>query len=1002
MDRAGMDESTFWSGSWEGAGLAAGSWAAAQAGNTARAASEADTVETPIGRRYPNPITTVRCIPRRRFGSMFLAMNPNPLGPEELRAIRTMARTGAILGWILLAIIVLSSMLGPYTDWLWFTQDVRLPQVFTATYSLRGQLFLGALLVSWALLHFSLNRALKVSMVFIERPGNLERMMMPAIRWMDTKGPTFFRFFSFVVAFLVAGGFSHNWMPWVLARNAVPFERTDPMYGRDLSFFVFQLPWWKTLADAAFGLLLVTLLLTAALYAGIQAMALFARIELGRPQIRTHLSLLIGGLIVALGVRIVLGSYEAGLVPGTQFTGAGYAASFQARMQMAVGWIAVGLGVLTLATVRTERPFRVPAIGGGVVAGLAVILLGVVPSILQAVVVNPDKLNKEGPYANRAIQSTRWAYMLDQIEIKDMSVSSQPTRAEVDAARPTLDNMRLWDPEIYRQSIENIQGLRPYYTFHDVDIDRYEIDGKKRMVMLAPRDIRLEGLSANARTWVNQRLQYTHGYGVVMSPVNASTEMGQPTFLMRDIPTISTGPKLEQPRLYFSDFRDSWGNATSEYAIVNTNVEEFDYPQGERAAEHRWTGDRGIRLASPLVRGLFALRLGDGNLMVSGNITPNSRLLLRRSILERAQAVFPFLLFDQDPYIVVSEGRARWILDAYTATNQVPYSYRIGGARGLNYLRNSVKIVIDAYTGDMRAYQFAEEPLIQAWRKIFPGLIQARDAFPAGLEGHIRYPEDLLQVQSIALQEYHVTEPIAFLNNGDAWEIGSERGLSGSNETMRPYYVQMVLPGQKEEEFLQIIPFTPRSKPNMSGWLAAKCDPKEYGRLLLYRYTRGTLINGPAQMEAIFNQDRVVADINRQFNNEQSQILVGNLLVVPIGNSVMYVEPLFLRSRTSGIQAPPELKKVILAFQNKVVVGDTYEEAKRLLFSGTPAAQTPSSQGEPQPATSPSQATETGRATRALQLFQQADQALRGGDFARYGDLQKQLKAELEALVEER
>jgi uncharacterized membrane protein (UPF0182 family) len=398
------------------------------------------------------------------------------------------------------------------------------------------------------------------------------------------------------------------------------------------------------------------------------------------------------------------------------------------------------------------------------------------------------------------------------------------------------------------------------------------------------------------------------------------------------------------------------------------------------------------------VRALFALRLADGNLLVSGNIDGNSRLLIRRGVLERATAVYPFLKFDADPYIVISEGRLRWILDAYTTTAMIPYSSRIGlGPSGINYIRNSVKVVVDAYTGEMDAYQFEDEPIIRTWQKVYPGLIKSRAEFPKALEKNIRYPEDMLRIQATGLSEYHVTDPVAFLNNGDAWEIASERGLSGAQETMRPYYVLMVLPGEKKDEFLQILPFTPRTKPNMSGWLAAKCDPEDYGKLLLYRYTKGSLVNGPAQMEAIFNQDRIVADINRQFNNEQSQILVGNMLVVPIGSSVMYVEPLFLRSRTAGIQAIPELKKVILAFKNKVVVGDSYEEAlQKLLAGGAPTIATKGD--KPSTPEKPANA-EDAAAQEALRVFNAADQALKAGDFAKYGDLRKQLKVQLERLA---
>ncbi len=929
-------------------------------------------------------------------------MNPEMNNPEDLRAFKGLMRVGSLITWLLLGLILVLSFVGPYTDWLWFVQDAKKPQAFTASYTYRGQLFLLSFLPTWALFHWSLQRAMKTSMVYLQRPDNLGRLLVSnAIRVVQVKGPGIVRFAAPAIALLSALGFSANWMLWMMSRSAVPFGKTDPTYGMDLSFFVFHLPWIRAVLEFAFGTIFFATALTVLLYAGMQALAMFAKIELGRPHIRQHLSALCGVLILLFGLRIGLRGYEAGFFTGTQFTGAGFAASRQAQMQFVMGGLTVLLGLATLASFRSERGYRVPAVGGGVLALLGVILLGAYPSVLQALAVNPDKLNKEGPYAKRAIESTRFAYGLDRIEVRDVQVSDRPSALEVQSARATLENMRLWDPDIYRQTIEGVQGLRPYYTFHDVDLDRYELDGRKRLVMLSPRDIRIEGLSENAGSWVNQRLQYTHGFGVVMSQVNQSTEMGQPTFVMRDIPTVSTGPKLNEPRLYFSDFRNGWGEPASQYAVVNTKVQEFDYPGETGTVEHRWASTRGIAMSSPFVRALFALRLADGNLLVSGNITPESRLLIRRSVLERARAIYPFLKFDADPYVVIAEGKLKWILDAYTTTSMIPYSSRVGqGDSSLSYIRNSAKVVVDAYTGDIDAYQFEDEPIMRAWQKVYKGLVRPRSEFPKSLEAHIRYPEDMLRIQSLAMAEYHVTDPVAFLNNGDAWEIASERGISGAQETMKPYYVLMVLPGQKKEEFLQILPFTPRTKPNMSGWLAAKCDPQDYGRLLLYRYSKGALVNGPAQMEAIFNQDRVVADINRQFDNEQSQIQVGNLLVMPIGNSVMYVEPLFLRSRTAGISAIPELKKVILAFKNKVVVADTYEEALGKLFGGKEAGIPIPPSGTGEPSTPPqAEAPEQKEARAALQIFRDADQALKDGDFAKYGELRTRLKDQLERLA---
>ena len=549
---------------------------------------------------------------------------------------------------------------------------------------------------------------------------------------------------------------------------------------------------------------------------------------------------------------------------------------------------------------------------------------------------------------------TRYAYGLgiDKITLKDWELENTPTQEQITASKATLDNMRLWDPYVLQQALEGLQSFKQFYTFNDVDIDRYVIGGKQTMVMLSPRDMQFSGLPEQAKNWANERLRYTHGYGLTISQVDKVTVDGQPDLLTSNMPVVSTPDiPVTEPRIYFSNTHDATKQPEDEYALVDTGQPEFDYPTaGNSSAVHQWTGDRGVPIGGLLSRIAFSVLLGDGNLLISGNIRSNTRLLMRRNVLERAGKIYPFLQFDGDPYIVVNKGRLIWILDGYTTTDMVPYSERLTTSTGsFNYIRNSVKLTVDAYSGEAAAYAVEkDEPILQAYRQIYPGLVKDMSELPSGLEEHFRYPEDLFQTQCQQLLNYHVTDPTVFLTNSDAWDIARERDLQGDKAPIKPYYVQLQLKHEPRPQFQLILPFTPNKKPNMSGWLTAQCDKGVYGQMTLYRF-KGPLPKGPELMEADFSSTPAISYINRQYRNDQSDVIVGNLLVIPIGKSVMYSESLFLQSKTSGIQSVPRLFRVILALNDKVVVGETYADALKQLFpatSGAPPTAAPAESGE--------------------------------------------------------
>ncbi|AIE86861.1 UPF0182 family protein [Fimbriimonas ginsengisoli] len=922
--------------------------------------------------------------------------------PElDIAQVRKAVRVGSILLGILVVAGILFSTVKPYTTYLWFAHDVRQPQIFSIGYSARGWLFLASFGIAWVVLYANLHRALGVTLVFLRAPETSGQVLIAnTVQWIQQRGRSILWYGAPAFAFFTAVGFSNEWNTLLLWRNGGSFGVKDPMYGLDIGFYVFTLPWYRAVVNGVFSLFLLTTVLCIGVYVGLQALSSLAKIELSRPGFRWHVSGLLGATLLVFAAQTWLKTYEAGLIDSGQFTGAGYAAA-QAVVAARIFAVLVALlGVATIVFARVGKPYGIP-MGGGI--GVVIFYAGgvvIYPWLVQRLAVDPNRLAKEAPYAARAIKMSRYAYGLDKIETRDFDVQKSPSAEEIKASGDTLANMRLWDPEVLKQSLQRLQAIRPYYSFSDVDIDRYQIDGKQTMLMLSPRDIDLDGLDAGARNWTNERLRFTHGYGVDVSQVNAATADGQPALLAQDIPQ-RTNPNLPitQPRLYFSDLRDASLNPVDEYAIVNTGEPELDYQTPTASETHRWQGGRGVPIGGFLSRLAFAIALGDGNLLVSGNIGADSRLLVRRNVIDRASTLMPFLRFDRDPYLVLLGGKSVWVLDGYTTTDMLPYAEMVNASNGgLNYIRNSVKVTIDAYTGEVRAYAIEpDEPVLRAYRKIYPGLVRDIAEAPPGLPAHFRYPEDMFALQCAQLTNYHVVDPTSFLSNADGWDIAAERDLRGIKAPIPPYYVQMRLPDEPQSGFLQILPFTPRGRPTMSGWIAAHCDPGQYGRLTLYRFATGIPIPGPELMEGNFTSTPEISNINRQFNNEQSEIVVGNLLVVPIGHSVMYAEPLYLRSKATGIMAAPRLFRVILALPDRIVVGDSYADALTKLF-GT-AEEPPVATGPGVPPSKGTTSVDRKAVQKALEMFEQADAALRKGDFAKYGEYQKELRKRLQELA---
>jgi uncharacterized membrane protein (UPF0182 family) len=559
---------------------------------------------------------------------------------------------------------------------------------------------------------------------------------------------------------------------------------------------------------------------------------------------------------------------------------------------------------------------------------VSVLARGIVPAAFQKLVISPNELTREAPYIRRHIEATRKAWGLDKVEGRDLSGEVQLTNTNIKANAATVDNVRLWERDLLMQTLKQLQEIRTYYDFVSSDDDRYTIDGKYRQVHIAARELNAESLPT--RTFINERLTFTHGMGVTMAPVNQVTSEGLPVLFIKDLPPVSTvSIKLTRPQIYY-------GELTDQYVFVGTGQQEFDYPAGDQNIYTKYTGRGGVPIGSFFRRVLYAFQFGSLKILLSDDIKGNARVLYRRSVMERATTAMPFLDFDADPYLMITDaGELKWILDAYTQSDAYPYSQST--ADGTSYMRNSVKVVIDAYDGTVDAY-IAEpnDPVIQTYAKIFGGIFKPISAMPADIRRHVRYPGDLFRIQTALHATYHMTEPDAFYHREDQWQIpGGLNKATNENPFMR--HIIMRLPGEKNPEFIFMTPFTPRGKDNLAAWMVARMDGENYGKLSVYRFPKQSLVYGPKQIANRINQD---TDISRQltlWDQKGSQVIRGELLVIPIEESLIYVQPIYLRAEGGNI---PELKRVVVAHENRVVMGETLEEGLDALFGAGAAAQT--------------------------------------------------------------
>jgi uncharacterized protein len=786
--------------------------------------------------------------------------------------------------------------------------------------------------------------------------------------------------------FMMGGAASAFWKEYLLFMNAVPFTGfpKDPVFSMDIGLYVFRLPFLQFL----YGWLMTSLVITAIfsivfhiVNGGILIRE--AKIELSLFA-RAHISTLLAMVVFLYGLGYRLNAYELLFSKIGKFYGAGYTAIHANLLAynaaMVISFIAAGLFLFNIF----KRSFMLPLIVLAAIIPVYFILGSVFPGIQQRIIVEPNELDKEKPYIEHNIKYTRIAYDIGQVREVPFANKQNLTYQDIAKNKNTLDNIRIWDWQPLKQTYKQLQELKPYYYFNDVDVDRYIINKRKIAVNLSARELDIERLGKNSQTWQNQHLLYTHGYGAVLSRVDKITSEGQPEMLIYDIPPkFGVDIPLDRPEVYFGEHDNS-------YIITNTSMKEFDYPSGDENKFTVYKGTGGTKLDSFFKRVLFAAVYKDINILISGTLNENSRLHYRRNIAEMAREFTPFLEFDSDPYLVISNKKLYWIIDAYTSTDQFPYSTPIDiGSRKINYIRNSVKIIIDAYNGTMDYYIADEkDPIIKVYQKIFPGIFKKISDLPADLKNHLRYPESYFTIQARMLLRYHMTIPEVFYNNEDSWHI-ARQAQDNKEETVRGYYLVTRLPDEKRDEFIMIMPFTPYKKDNMIAFLTAKCDMPDYGELKLYQLPKDKLSYGPLQVDSRINQN---PDISKQltlWNQKGSGVIRGNMLAIPIEESILFIEPLYLKSESSEM---PELKRVIVAFSDKIVMEKDLPAALERLFSGTVFIDSGSlTEGS-------LESRLRDLSVRALNHYNQADASMREGNWTKYGEHLNMLKEILERM----
>ncbi len=895
-----------------------------------------------------------------------------------------------ILG-LVVAFIILWVGAGFYLDLLWF-DNLGFSSVFWTFFTYRWLLRLLAGLVFFLFLFGNLLMT-RSSLLQLHNLPLREQLMNSAWGNILTKKRVTAILFalSVVLAVFFSSYTGAYWLEGLKFVNGVSFGIDDHIFGRDASFYVFRLPFLRFLCSYLQATFIVTLIIVGFIYFITDPPPQVGRrLNIIPPRGISHLSLLLAGIFLLKAWDYRLQMFELLFSPRGATFGPSYT---DMTAQLPAYWILLVLSLLLAAAMVFNCFRRQSRLMLGSIAAIFVtsfLVGGIYPNLIQQFRVDPNELAYERPYIEYNILFTKKAFGLDKVITQDYPVTQELSWDKLEAAAETLDNVRLWDYRPLLQTYNQLQAIRLYYEFFEVDTDRYFIDGDYRQVMLSARELNIDRLAAEAQTWVNQRLQYTHGYGLTMSPVAEVTLEGLPRFVIQDIPPRTTGlPPVTRPEIYY-------GQLTHDYVIVNTDMEEFNYPMGDTNVYTNYDGTGGVPLKSFLRRFLFALRFGDYRILLSGELHKESRIMFNRNISTRVRQVAPFLQYDPDPYLVVHDGRLVWIYDAYTTSSHFPYSQPYDG---INYIRNSVKVLIDAYHGSMDFYVAdPEDPIVQTYQNIFPALFKPLEEMPAEIrEHHLRYPEEFFKLQTRVYATYHMDDPTVFYNREDLWQIPNEK-YAGAVQPVEPYYTILQLPGESKEEFLIIMPFTPTRRDNMIAWMAGRSDGDKYGELVVYEFPKEKVILGPMQIETRIDQNTLISEQLTLWDQMGSRVIRGNLLVLPINDSLLYVEPIFLQADQSEL---PELARVIVGYRDQVVMEPSLEQALMRFFGEREAP--PELPGLEEPAIpQPPAFLETVEelARRAQEVFKRAQETQREGDWAGYGEAMKELEQILGRLVE--
>ena len=793
-----------------------------------------------------------------------------------------------------------------------------------------------------------------------------------------------------ILGLMIASGETSRWDLVLRFLHQAPYGRSDPQFGKDIGFYLFSLPVYVAFKNWLFWLIALAGLMAGAIYLLHGDIRFDPPPWSASPAAISHASALIGLFLVVKAWSYALDRYLLLYDDNGVVVGAGYA---DVHVELPALWLLIGLAAVAAIVAfanmrRRSAPLVIAA--AMLVFGGAFVFGDAVPALVQRFYVKPSELQLERPYIQRNIDLTREAYDLGRITVKPFPAEQDLTFQSLEKDSGTVNNIRLWDWRPLLAAYAQLQEIRTYYRFLDVDVDRYHLGSSYQQVMISARELIPSLLPANAQTWVNLHLLFTHGDGAVMSPVTQKSAEGLPIFYLKDIPPVADGgPAITQPRIYF-------GESAAGYVIVKGATPEFDYPKGSDNAYTTYDGRDGVPIGGPLWRSLFAWYFNDLNILLSRYVTGESRILFHRNIQDRVRMIAPFLRLDRDPYLAIGEGRLSWIQDAYTVSDWFPYANPEPQGGDINYIRNSVKIVIDAYNGTIDFYVAdAADPIVATYRRIFPSLFKPLDAMPPDLQQHIRYPEDLFTLQALQYRAFHMVAPEVFYNREDLWQFPREPATpdeieAGGGTRMAPYYIMMRLPGEAQTEFFLMLPMTPSQRENMIAWLAARCDPPEYGKLIVYEFPKDKLIYGPFQIEALINQNTDISQQISLWNQMGSRVIRGNLLVVPIGASILYVSPLYLRAEAGEL---PELKRVIAAYGDRVVMEETLPAALAALFrQAAPVAGLPTGAGP-----SPSRPNNE-RAEEALADYDRALDRLKAGDWAGFGKALDALRPLLEEL----